>query len=202
MNRVAALLGGKRAAWVVSLLVTTVIFGLCHEAQGLTGIVQEGFAGLLLGLLYLAAGRTLAIPIVAHGVSNTLAVGAQVIQARFAPLSQLLAAPIRPATNPDHVQDGTFAPVRECFAARIPRERACYAAPRPTRAPGYRPSSPEWLPQPSSSRSTCRRSTRLFQYGGPRLGELSGTSVGSPAAARTRAMLAESVTIARSLMRP
>jgi membrane protease YdiL (CAAX protease family) len=73
MNRVAGFLRGTRGAWVVSLLVVSALFGACHEAQGLTGIVQEGFAGLLLGLLYLACGRTLAIPIVAHGMSNTLA---------------------------------------------------------------------------------------------------------------------------------
>jgi uncharacterized protein len=73
MNRVAGLFGGSHSAWAFSLVVVSAIFGACHEAQGLTGIVQEGFAGLLLGLLYLACGRTLAIPIVAHGVSNTLA---------------------------------------------------------------------------------------------------------------------------------
>jgi len=36
-------------------------------------MLQEGFAGLLLGALYLISGRTLTVPIVAHGASNTLA---------------------------------------------------------------------------------------------------------------------------------
>jgi membrane protease YdiL (CAAX protease family) len=36
-------------------------------------MVQEGLSGLLLGLLYLGSGRTLAVPIVAHGIANTLA---------------------------------------------------------------------------------------------------------------------------------
>lgn len=35
--------------------------------------VIPGFAGLLLGLLYLGCGRNLTVRIVAHGVSNTLA---------------------------------------------------------------------------------------------------------------------------------
>ena len=39
----------------------------------LTGMLQEGFAGLLLGALYLISGRTLTVPIAAHGASNTLA---------------------------------------------------------------------------------------------------------------------------------
>jgi len=73
MNRIALLDQGARGAWPLSLIVVSVLFGLGHGGQGLTGMVQEGFAGLLLGLLYLGCGRNLTMPIVAHGVSNTLA---------------------------------------------------------------------------------------------------------------------------------
>jgi uncharacterized protein len=73
MNRVARLLGGGRAAWIVSLVASSVLFGWGHTEQGVSGWVQEGLSGLLLGLLFLAAGRTLLAPIVAHGVSNTVA---------------------------------------------------------------------------------------------------------------------------------
>ncbi len=74
MNRVAGLSQGRREAWLLSLIVVSAFFGWAHgESQGITGMLQEGFAGLLLGLLYLGCGRTLAVPIVAHGVSNTLA---------------------------------------------------------------------------------------------------------------------------------
>jgi membrane protease YdiL (CAAX protease family) len=38
-------------------------------------MAQETFSGAMLGLLYLASGRNLTVPIVAHGVSNTLAAG-------------------------------------------------------------------------------------------------------------------------------
>jgi hypothetical protein len=51
-----------------------VIFGACrYDAQGVTGMLQEGFSGLLLGLLYLGCSRRLVVPNVAHGMSNTLA---------------------------------------------------------------------------------------------------------------------------------
>ena len=74
MHRIAALGRGTRAAWGVALMAATVMFGWAHfVGQGITGALQEGFSGLLLGLLFLASGRTLAVPIVAHGVSNTLA---------------------------------------------------------------------------------------------------------------------------------
>jgi|SRR5580698_6187346 membrane protease YdiL (CAAX protease family) len=72
MNRVADLGNKTRFAWFCSLIVVHVAFGLAHSYQGLTGIIQEGFAGLLLGLIYLGSGKNLSVPIVAHGVSDTL----------------------------------------------------------------------------------------------------------------------------------
>ena len=71
MNRVADLLNRTRAAWVISLIAVHVAFGLAHAYQGITGIIDEGLMGVLLGLMYLATGRNLAVPIVAHGVADT-----------------------------------------------------------------------------------------------------------------------------------
>lgn len=73
MHRLVDVFGPSRSGWIASLLVASTIFGAAHEAQELTGMLQEGFAGLLLGTLYLASGRNLTVPIVAHGVSNTVA---------------------------------------------------------------------------------------------------------------------------------
>jgi uncharacterized protein len=74
MNRVAGIAGGGRGAWISSLILVSIVFGCAHgESQGVTGIAMEAWNGLLLGILYLASGRRLAYPIIAHGVSNTLA---------------------------------------------------------------------------------------------------------------------------------
>lgn len=72
MNRVADLLNRTRTAWVISLIIVHIIFGLSHSAQGLTGMIDEGLMGLLLGILYLRTGRNLAVPIVAHGIQDTI----------------------------------------------------------------------------------------------------------------------------------
>jgi CAAX protease family protein len=72
MNRVADVIGNSRNAWIVSLLLVHAGFGLAHSYQGITGIIDEGLAGLLLGVLYLVCGRNLAVPIIAHGVSDTI----------------------------------------------------------------------------------------------------------------------------------
>ena len=74
MNRLADLGHGSRASWILGLLVSSALFGWAHnEGQGLAGLLQEAWNGLLLGLLYFGNGRNLAVPIVAHGVANTLA---------------------------------------------------------------------------------------------------------------------------------
>jgi uncharacterized protein len=73
MERLAQVFGGGRAAWIASLMLSSVLFGWGHTEQGIAGWVQEGLSGLLLGVLFLAAGRNLVAPIVAHGVSNSMA---------------------------------------------------------------------------------------------------------------------------------
>jgi uncharacterized protein len=72
MNRVADLFSRTRRAWLISLIVVHVGFALAHAYQGLTGAIDEGLMGLLLGVIYLRTGRNLAVPIVAHGVADTI----------------------------------------------------------------------------------------------------------------------------------
>lgn len=73
MERLARLFGGNRSSWIISLLLASALFGWGHTEQGISGWIQEGLSGLWLGVLFLASGRNLVLPIVAHGVSNTLA---------------------------------------------------------------------------------------------------------------------------------
>ena len=73
MNRVAGLAGSTPGAWVASLIAVSTLFGWGHVDQGLTGQVQAAIDGLMLGLLYLGTRRNLLVPIVSHGVSNSLA---------------------------------------------------------------------------------------------------------------------------------
>jgi uncharacterized protein len=53
-------------------VVVHVGFGLAHAYQGVTGVIDEGIAGLLLGVIYLRTGRNLAVPIIAHGIQDSI----------------------------------------------------------------------------------------------------------------------------------
>ncbi len=56
MNRVAGLFRNPRTAWTLSLIVVSVVFGLAHIDQGITGQVENMINGLLLGVIFLASG--------------------------------------------------------------------------------------------------------------------------------------------------
>jgi uncharacterized protein len=72
MDRVAGGLGFTRFAWAVSLILVSVAFGAAHMDQGITGQLENLLDGLLLGGIYLGSGGNLAVPIVAHGIADTL----------------------------------------------------------------------------------------------------------------------------------
>lgn len=71
LNRLSALLGGTTGAWVLAAIAVNIVFGIGHEYQDLTGIIVTAIGGLTYTVLYLLAGRNLAVPIVAHGMQNT-----------------------------------------------------------------------------------------------------------------------------------
>jgi membrane protease YdiL (CAAX protease family) len=72
MNRIAGLFTSPRLGWAVALVTANLVFGLSHFQQGPTGITENFLDGMILGALYLACGRRLAVPIVAHGITDTL----------------------------------------------------------------------------------------------------------------------------------
>ena len=72
MNRAAGVFRGTRTAWVISLIAVSIVFGCSHIGQGATGMMENIWDGLLLGALYLACGRNLAAPIIAHGITDTV----------------------------------------------------------------------------------------------------------------------------------
>lgn len=72
MNRVAGAAGATRAAWALSLIFVSALFGVVHLYQGASGMIVAGISGMLFGALYLASGRNLWLPIIAHGVNDTI----------------------------------------------------------------------------------------------------------------------------------
>lgn len=72
-ERLRALVGESRAAQVLILTITSVVFGLAHYSdQGLAGAQQATMMGAVYGTMYLAT-RSLALPMIAHAAFNLTA---------------------------------------------------------------------------------------------------------------------------------
>jgi uncharacterized protein len=72
MDRIAGLLGRTTRGWTVALFTSSLVFGLSHFQQGITGVSENFLDGVILGALYWRLGGNLAVPILAHGVTDTL----------------------------------------------------------------------------------------------------------------------------------
>jgi membrane protease YdiL (CAAX protease family) len=72
MNRITDLIGKTQFAWLVSLILTAILFGSIHYYQGISGMVSTGISGLVFGILYLATKRNLWAAIFAHGIYDTV----------------------------------------------------------------------------------------------------------------------------------
>lgn len=76
ITRAAEAGGRSKAAYWCAMVAASVLFGLGHYYKGPAGIVDSGFAGLLLGSAYILSGRNLWVCILAHGFIDTFYVAA------------------------------------------------------------------------------------------------------------------------------
>ena len=74
LTRIADLGNRSRPAYLAALIGAAVLFGFGHFYKGPTGVVDSTYSGLVLGGVYLLAGRNLWAPILTHGISDTFAV--------------------------------------------------------------------------------------------------------------------------------
>ena len=72
LTRIARALGDGSRAWLGALALTSVLFGLGHGYQGLSGMISAGLGGFVFGVLYLATGRNLWVSVIAHGTTDTV----------------------------------------------------------------------------------------------------------------------------------
>ena len=74
LTRAADLGNRSKLAYVAAMLYVAVLFGFGHFYKGPAGIMDSTYSGLVLGAVYLLSGRNLWASILAHGISDTVAV--------------------------------------------------------------------------------------------------------------------------------
>jgi membrane protease YdiL (CAAX protease family) len=72
MGEIAELIGASEAALAVNVILSSVLFGLAHWYQGKSGALSTGIIGAVLGILFIASGFSLWLPILTHGFIDTI----------------------------------------------------------------------------------------------------------------------------------
>lgn len=72
LDRFWTIAGRGRAGLGVAVVLQATTFGLLHAIQGPTGIVVTAWIGLVFAGIWLASGRNLWAPILAHGISDSI----------------------------------------------------------------------------------------------------------------------------------
>ena len=72
INRISDLLPHRAAAPSIAILGSGLLFGVSHISQGLSGVISNFLGGLVYGILYVLAGWNLWVPILAHGLEDTI----------------------------------------------------------------------------------------------------------------------------------
>jgi hypothetical protein len=73
-NRTRDLVGQRPAGTAAALIVVSLSFGIAHTYQGITGMIETGYVGMGLGVLYLWTGRNLWLPFLVHGIYDTVGI--------------------------------------------------------------------------------------------------------------------------------
>ncbi len=63
----------KYLGWVFAVMMTSILFGLGHSYQGMTGIILTGVVGIFYALAFFASRKNLWVPILIHGLYDTSA---------------------------------------------------------------------------------------------------------------------------------
>jgi membrane protease YdiL (CAAX protease family) len=71
MNELAWLLGTGVWGTITNLTFSSILFGMAHWYQGKSGALSTGLIGLIIGVIYIAGGYNLWLPILIHGFIDT-----------------------------------------------------------------------------------------------------------------------------------
>jgi membrane protease YdiL (CAAX protease family) len=72
MGTLVQFFAGYAAAPWIALGLSSMVFGIAHAYQGISGILSTGLMGVILGLAYMKSGRNLWLPIMLHGWVDTV----------------------------------------------------------------------------------------------------------------------------------
>ena len=73
LGQTVAFFATSKYKWIISLIISSVIFGFFHFNNGIDAIISTGVTGFILGLIYLYTDRNIWAVYFAHSITNTIA---------------------------------------------------------------------------------------------------------------------------------
>lgn len=74
MKRLAMLLGDTNKAWLISAVLLSVLFGIAHQYQGLSGMITTGLIGFCFSLIFYKNRNNLTLAILTHGIYDMIGI--------------------------------------------------------------------------------------------------------------------------------
>lgn len=71
MNRLAHIMGNKKISWLIAAILSSVIFGITHSYQGISGMITTGTVALFLALAFYRNKNNLLLGMLVHGIYDT-----------------------------------------------------------------------------------------------------------------------------------
>lgn len=71
MKRFAVLFGDNNSSWILGAIISSMLFGLTHGYQGISGMITTGTVGLILALAFYRNRSNLVVGILSHGIYDT-----------------------------------------------------------------------------------------------------------------------------------
>jgi membrane protease YdiL (CAAX protease family) len=73
MGQLSTAIEDRKYKWTITLVISSLIFGLLHFNNGVEAIIGTTVSGFILGLVYLITDRNIWASYIAHGVADTIA---------------------------------------------------------------------------------------------------------------------------------
>ena len=72
LGQFVSVLNNVKSKWILSLIISSIIFGFLHFNNGIDAIIGTTVTGFIIGMVYLNTGRNIWAAYVTHAVANTV----------------------------------------------------------------------------------------------------------------------------------